>query len=111
MPKMNNPFLLDDESKHPMIFGYFVGAMNHIEQSYQLREKDKTEIYTQYLSRNFANDNSEHVERLLKYSSDLSLSEDSNNYILVGELAMKKWKEGGRMAEYAPMGLMRLFNT
>lgn len=110
MPKMNNPFLLDDESKHPMIYGYFLGAMNHIEQAYELNEKDKTTIYTQYLSNNFANDNKEHVTKLLKYSSDLSQEDDNKNYILVGELAMKKWKAGGRMAEYAPMGLIRLFN-
>jgi len=110
MPKMNNPFLLDDPSKHPMLFGYFVGAMNHITQTYQLNEKDKIAIYTQYLSRNFANDNSEHVTELLKYSTDLSQEDENSNYILVGELAMRKWRAGGPMAEYAPMGLIRLLN-
>jgi len=111
MPKMNNPFLLDDQSKHPMIFAYFLGAMNHITQAYELKEKDKTTIYTQYLSRNFASDNVEQAEKLLKYSTDLCQEDNSRKDIVVGELAMKRWKAGGSMAEYAPMGLMRLLKT
>ncbi len=111
MPKMNNPFLLDDQSKRPMIFAYFLGAMNHITQAYQLKEKDKTTIYTQYLSRNFASDNVEQAEKLLKYSTDLCQEDNSRKDIVVGELAMKRWKAGGAMAEYAPMGLMRLLKT
>lgn len=110
MPKTNNPFLLDDKTKHPMIFGFFMGAMNQIAQAYELNEKDKTEIYAQYLSRNFANDNAEYVTELLKYSNDLNQNDDSHKTIIVGELAMRKWRAGGRMAEYAPMGLIRLLN-
>ena len=110
MPKTNNPFLLDDKNKHPMIFGYFVGAMNQIAQSYQLDEKVKTAIYTQYLTKNFGNDDKKYVTELIKYSNDLSKEDESHNTILVGELAMKKWRAGGRMAEYAPMGLIRLLN-
>lgn len=111
MPKMNNPFLLDDESKHPMLYAYFLGAMNHIAEVYQLKEKDKTTIYTQYLSRNFTNDNVEQAEKLLKYSRDLCIDDKCRKDIVVGELAMKRWKAGGPMAEYAPMGLMRLLKT
>jgi len=111
MPKTNNPFLLDDKKKYPMIFGYFVGAMNQIAKSYQLDEKDKTTIYTHYLSKNFADDDVERTTELLKYSNDLSQDDNNHNTILVGELAMRKWRAGGRMAEYAPMGLMRLFNN
>lgn len=111
MPKMNNPFLLDDQSKHPMIFSYFLGAMNHITQVYQLQEKDKNIIYKQYLSRNFASENEDKTEELLKYSTDLCQEDDSKNNIVVGELAMKRWKAGGPMAEYAPMGLMRLLKN
>jgi hypothetical protein len=111
MPKMNNPFLMDDENKHPMIFAYFSGAMNNLSQSYQLNEKDKNRIYTQYLSRNFASDNAEQTEKLLKLSNELNDDDHNRNNILVGELAMKRWKAGGPMAEYAPMGLMRLLKN
>ena len=110
MPKFNNPFLLDDQNKQPMIYGYFVGAMNHLAQTYDLNEKDKTDIYKKYLSRNFANNGSEQTAKLLKYSTDISQDENNHNTILVGELAMKKWRAGGPMAEYAPMGLIRLLN-
>ena len=110
MPKMNNPFLLDDQNKQQMIFGYFIGAMNHLAQTYDLNEKDKTAIYTQYLSRNFADKSPGNAADLLKYSTNLSQNDDNRNTILVGELAMRKWKAGGPMAEYAPMGLIRLLN-
>lgn len=110
MPKMNNPFILDDESKHPMIFGYFMGAMDYITQTYQLNERDKFAIYTQYLSRNFADNDAEYATELLKYSADISQTDDGSNYMLVGGHAMKKWTAGGPMAKYAPMGLIRLLN-
>lgn len=110
MPQMNNPYLLDDKNNYPMIFGYFVGAMDYIAEVYQLNEKDKIAIYTQYLSRNFANDNVEHLTELVEYSTNISQIDDSSNTMLVGGHAMKKWKAGGPMAEYAPMGLIRLLN-
>lgn len=110
MPKMNNPFLLEDKSKHPMIFGYFVGAINYIAQVYQLNERDKSEIYTQYLARHFTDDVAEQAKELLKRSTDISQTDDVSHYILVGGHAMKKWVAGGPMAKYAPMGLIRLLN-
>jgi hypothetical protein len=109
MPKTNNPFLLEDKSKHPMIFGYFVGAMDYITEAYQLNERDKSEIYTQYLARHFTDD-VEQTKELLKYSTDISQTDDGSHYLLVGGHAMKKWAEGGLMAKYAPMGLIRLLN-
>lgn len=110
MPKMNNPFLLEDKSKHPMIFGYFVGAMDYITELYQLNERDKSEIYTPYLARHFTGNDGEQTKELLKYSRDISQTNDGSHYILVGGHAMKKWVAGGPMAKYAPMGLIRLLN-
>lgn len=110
MPKMNNPFIVDDERIHPALFGYFMGAKNHIQKSYQLNEKDISDIYTQYLSRNFANNDMEKAVELLKYSVDISLTDDCSHCMFVGEHAMKKWSEGGPMSKYAPMGLIRLLN-
>jgi len=66
MPKMNNPFLLDDKNTHPMIFGYFMGVMDYIAKAYQLNEKDKLKIHTQYLSKNFAKNNVEDAKALVK---------------------------------------------
>ena len=110
MPKMNNPFILDDESKHPALFGYFMGAKEYIQKTYQLDDKDITEIYTQYLSKNFADNDLKKAAKLLKYSIDVTDTGDSNHYMYVGEHAMKKWSSGGPMAKYAPMGLIRLLN-
>jgi hypothetical protein len=110
MPKMNNPFLLDDESKHPMIFGYFMGAVECIAEAYTLNEKDKESVYTKYLSRNFTNHDTDRTKELLDYSKAISRADDASNYTLVGNHAMKKWKTGGPMAKYAPMGLIRLLN-
>jgi len=110
MPKTNNPFLLDDKTKHPIIFGFLIGAMNQIALAYKLNEKDKTAIYTQYLERNFAHDDEKYLDELVKYSNDLCQDEDSHKTVIVGELAMRKWRAGGKMAEYAPMGLIRLLN-
>jgi len=111
MPKMNNPFLMDDQNKHPMIFAYFYGAMNHLSEIYDLKAKDKKNIYRQFISRNFANNNDEQIEKFIKYSNDLTRDDSSRNDILVGQLAMKRWKAGGAMAEYAPMALMRLLKN
>ena len=111
MPKMNNPFLMDDQKKHPMIFAYFAGAMNHISTTYDLKEQDKNTIYREFISRNFAHDDVEKTDKLMRYSNDLINIENSKNDILVGELAMKRWKAGGPMAEYAPMALMRLLKA
>jgi hypothetical protein len=36
--------------------------------------------------------------------------EDTSHYALRGKLAMKKWKAGGPMADYATMGLIRILN-
>ena len=110
MPKMNNPFIVDDERVHPALFGYFMGARNHIQKSYQLDEKDISDIYTQYLSKNFADNDMEKAAELLKYSVDISHTDDCSHCIFVGEHAMKKWSAGGPMAKYAPMGLIRLLN-
>lgn len=109
MPKMNNPFLLDDKTKHPMIFGYFMGAMEYIAQTYTLNEKDSSAIYSEYLSRNFAN-NATHTMDLLNYSNDIRYIDEVARYRLVGNHAMKKWETGGPVAKYAPMGLIRLLN-
>lgn len=109
MPKMNNPFLLDDKTKHPMIFGYFMGAMEYIAQVYTLNEKDSSTIYSDYLARNFAN-NAAHTIDLLNYSNDIRHIDEVTRYRLVGNHAMKKWESGGPLAKYAPMGLIRLLN-
>jgi len=110
MPKMNNPFLLDDKTKHPMIFGYFIGAMEYITKTYSLNEKDTDQIYSRYLSRNFANHSAEQTKELLNYSKEIQQLDDFGQYRLVGNHAMKKWNAGGPMAKYAPMGLIRLLN-
>lgn len=110
MPKMNNPFLLDDKSKHPMIFGYFMGVIDYMAQAYQLSEKDRRTIQTQYVLHNFANNDEEDTSELLKYCAEIRQRDDVSTYTLRGKLAMKKWKAGGPMAEYAPMGLIRILN-
>lgn len=110
MPRMNNPFLLDDKNKHPMIFGYFLGVMDHMAQAHQFNEKDKLKIHTQYLSKNFADNNEEDAKELVKYSADISKTDEGCRYALRGKFAMKKWTEGGPMAAYAPMGLVKILN-
>ena len=110
MPKMNNPFLLDDKNKHPMIFGYFMGVMDYIAKTYQLNEKDKLKIHTQYLAKNFADNNEEAAKALVKYSADVKKTDEGSHYVLRGKLAMKKWAAGGPMAAYAPMGLVKILN-
>jgi hypothetical protein len=110
MPKMNNPFLLDDKSKHPMIFGYFMGVMDHIAKAYQLNEKDKLKIHTQYMAKNFADNNEEDAKVLVKSSTEIRETDDGCHYALRGKLAMKKWLAGGPMAAYAPMGLIKILN-
>lgn len=110
MPRMNNPFILDDENIHPALFCYFMGAKNYIKKSYQLDEKDISEIYTQYLAKNFTDNDMEKAAKLLKYSVDISQTDNGCHCIFVGEHAMKKWSAGGPMAKYAPMGLIRLLN-
>jgi len=110
MPKMNNPFLLEDKSKYPMIFGYFMGAMEYIVQVYTLNQKETDAIYTEYLSRNFTNQDAEETKALLDYSKEITQMDDACHYILVGNHAMKKWEAGGPIAKYAPMGLIRLLN-
>jgi hypothetical protein len=110
MPKMNNPFLLDDKNKHPMIFGYFRGVMDYIAKTYQLNEKDKLKIHTQYLAKNFAENNEEDAKALVKYSTDVRKTDEGSHYVLRGKLAMKKWSAGGPMAAYAPMGLVKILN-
>jgi hypothetical protein len=110
MPKMNNPFLLDDKSKHAMIFGYFMGVMDYITQAYQLNEKDKLKIRTQYILKNFTDNDMEHAQELLKYCDEIRETDDGSNYALRGKLAMRKWVAGGPMAAYAPMGLVKILN-
>ena len=58
----------------------------------------------------FADNNMEKAIELLKYSVDISQTDEGSHYMLVGEHAMKKWSAGGQMAQYAPMGLIRLLN-
>ena len=110
MPKMNNPFLLEDKSKHPMIFGYFMGVIDYVAQAYTLNKKDKELIRTQYVLNNFADKDEVTAKELLKYCEEIRQRDDVSNYTLRGKLAMKKWKAGGPMAEYAPMGLIRILN-
>jgi hypothetical protein len=109
MPKMNNPFLLDNTSKHPMIFGYFMGVIDYIARAYQLNEKEKRKVATQYLLKNFAGNDMDRAKELLKYCDEI-MKEEGCNYALRGKLAMKKWKAGGPMADYATMGLIRVLN-
>ncbi len=110
MPKLNNPFLLNDKNNHPMIFGYFTGVMDYMAKKYQLTDKEKLKIYTQYLSKNFAENNEESAKALVKYSDEVSKTDEGDHYALRGKLAMKKWIAGGPMAAYAPMGLIKILN-
>ncbi|HIQ47970.1 MAG TPA: hypothetical protein EYH57_10200 [Sulfurovum sp.] len=110
MPKMNNPFLLDNKSKHPMIFGYFMGVLDHMVQAYDLDKKDQNTVQSHYILHNFANNDEEYAAELLQYCEEIRERDDVSNYSLRGKLAMKKWKAGGPMAEYAPMGLIRILN-
>lgn len=110
MPKMNNPFLLDDKSKHPMIFGYFMGVIDHTARVYKLNEKEKRKVCIKYLLKNFADNNMDRATELLKYCDEIMQGEDASNYALRGKLSMKKWKSGGPMADYATMGLIRILN-
>ena len=110
MPKMNNPFLFDDKGKHPMIFGYFMGAIDYIEQAYQLSPKDKQEILKQYLLNNFTDSIGTDVKALVKYCLALKETHEGSQYVLRGKLSMKKWAAGGPMAAHAPMGLIRILN-
>jgi len=110
MPKMNNPFLLDNQSKHPMIFGYFMGVIDHMARAYNLNEKEKRKICNHYLLKNFADNDTDRAKELLKYCDDVMQTKDASNYALRGKLAMKKWKAGGPMADYATMGLIRVLN-
>ena len=109
MPKMNNPFLLDNKSKHPMIFGYFMGVIDHVAREYNLNNKEKRKVCRQYLLKNFANNDMDHAAELLKYCDEI-MEEEACHYALRGKLAMKKWKAGGPMADYATMGLIRVLN-
>lgn len=110
MPKMNNPFLLDNKSTHPMIFGYFMGVIEHIARAYKLNDNEKRKVCTQYLLKNFADDDMDRANELLKYCDKIMKEEETSNYALRGKLAMKKWKAGGPMADYATMGLIRILN-
>ena len=110
MPKMNNPFLLDNKNKHPMIFGYFMGVVNYVAKLHQLSDKEKRKVCTQYLLKNFADNNTKRAQELLKYCDEVMQTEDASNYALRGRLAIKKWKAGGPMADYATMGLIRILN-
>ena len=110
MPKMNNPFLFDDKNKHPMIYGYFMGVIEHVARSYKLSEKEKRKVCTHYLLKNCADDDMDRAKELLKYCDEIMKGEDACNYALRGKLAMKKWKAGGPMADYATMGLIRILN-
>ena len=110
MPKMNNPFLLDDKSKHPIILGYCIGVMNHIETAYALNKKEKIKIEKKYILDNFTNDNEASVAILFSYWEEIRAKEEIKEYINKGQLAMKQWKKGGMMAEYAPMGLIKILN-
>ena len=110
MPKMNNPFLLDNKDKHPMIFGYFMGVIDHIARAYQLNDKEKRKVCTNYLLKNFSDNDMSRAKEYLKYCDDIMQTENACNYALRGKLAMKKWKSGGPMADYATMGLIRILN-
>ena len=110
MPKMNNPFLLDNKSKHPMIFGYFMGVLEYMAQAYDLDKKDQDTIQIHNVLHNFANNDDAYAAELVQYCDEIKNRDDVSNYSLRGKLAMKKWKAGGPMAEYAPMGLIRILN-
>jgi hypothetical protein len=110
MPKMNNPFLLNDTTKHPMIFGYFMGAMQHIAEVYHLSKEEERTLYTQYLAKHFSNNDEDKTKALLEYSHNLSQTEEGAHYMLLGAHAIKKWMGEGPIAQYAAMGLIRLLN-
>lgn len=110
MPKLNNPFLLDNKDIHPMIFGYFMGVVDHLAKVYKLNDKEKRTVCTQYLLKNFADNNMDRAKELVKYCENIMKTDDANNYALRGKLAVKKWRAGGPMADYATMGLIRILN-
>ncbi len=110
MPKMNNPFLLDNKSNHPIIFGYFIGVLDYMAEVYKLNEKDVLLVKTQYILHNFAKNDEAYTEELLRYCKELRQKNEVDSYALRGKLAMRKWKKGGPMAECAPMGLIRILN-
>lgn len=110
MPKMNNPFILEDKSTHPIIFGYCIGVMNHIETAYALEKKERVTIEKKFILDNFVNQNEASMQTLFAHWEEIRDSEEIKEYINKGKLAMKQWQKGGAMAQYAPMGLIKLLN-
>ena len=93
-----------------MIFGYFMGVIDHVAKTYKLSDNEKRKVCTQYLLKNFANNNMDRANELVKYCDKIMQEEETSRYALRGKLAMKKWKAGGPMADYATMGLIRVLN-
>lgn len=78
---------------YPMIFGYFLGAMDYLMAYKNIDSLDAKKLFKVYLSTTFTDEDIGKASDLYEMCKDLNTSEKGRNYMFTGRMACKKWLE------------------
>jgi 2-oxoglutarate dehydrogenase complex dehydrogenase (E1) component-like enzyme len=78
---------------YPLIFGYFLGAMDYIIEYKNIDSIDAKKLFKVYLSTTFTNEDMGNANDLYEMCKDLNTSEKGRKYMFIGRMAFKKWLE------------------
>lgn len=78
---------------YPMIFVYFLGAMDYLIAYKNIDSLDAKKLFKVYLSTTFTDEDIGKASDLYEMCKDLNTSEKGRNYMFTGRIACKKWLE------------------
>jgi aldehyde:ferredoxin oxidoreductase len=93
LPLQKKNHLFNDRGHYPIVFGYFLGAINHLKEVKKLNNRHVKKVLKLYLKYNFTNGDTADAEELVGLILELSQSDEGIEYIKVGKQAFKKWLE------------------
>jgi len=93
MPVRRVRGLFDDTRCFPLVFGYFLGAMDYIIEYKNLDSTHARKLFKSYLSFNFTNDDRQKAKEMYQMFKDLSQTPEGRQNMLVGRNTFKQWLE------------------
>ncbi len=85
--------LFEYESCYPLVFGYFLGAMDYIIEYKDIDSKNAERLFQEYLSVNFTNEDRKKANELYDMFTDLDKTVEGRSHMIIGRNAFKKWLE------------------
>ncbi len=93
IPMQKRKNLFDNEVYYPIIFSYFLGAMDYLGQNNNVKKTETRKIFQIYLANNFTNGDMKIAKSLNCFVWELSKESKGMEYMRRGRNTFKSWME------------------